>query len=370
MARTPVIPVDQITKIRTRTTWARPAFRKQEVNAAGRFLLSAGEKDFDWFVTNINEYDHSLHVINNWRSSHGYPLNTFQMNLRNASKRADPQALIAQRTKRLASITAKLSRFHQMKLTQMQDIGGCRAVVTNVKTVQRLADYYLAESKIKHELATVDDYIAIPQQSGYRGVHLVYRYFSDSAATSIYNGLKIEMQLRSKYQHAWATAVETVGAFVREALKSSAGSDEWLRFFALMGTAIALREGSTPVPGTPHTHEELICELRDLATFLNVDSRLRAYGEALQRIEGTTKDAHYFLLDLDTRANELKITGYRTGQLSIAQEKYLEIERYSKEKPEKDAVLVSVESIGTLPRAYPNYFADTRVFSGPAAEDT
>jgi hypothetical protein len=27
-----------------------------------------------------------------------------------------------------------------------------------------------------------------------------------------------------------------------------------------------------------------------------------------------------------------------------------------------DAVLVSVDSLAALPRAYPNYFADTRVF--------
>jgi hypothetical protein len=41
----------------------------------------------------------------------------------------------------------------------------------------------------------------------------------------IYNDLKIEMQLRSQYQHAWATAVETVGTFIGQALKSSIGPE-------------------------------------------------------------------------------------------------------------------------------------------------
>ena len=90
----------------------------------------------------------------------------------------------------------------------------------------------------------IDDYISAPKASGYRGVHLMYRYKSDKKKT-IYNDLKIEMQIRSRYQHAWATAVETVGIFVGQALKTSMGDDRWLRFFALMGSAIAIREKTT-----------------------------------------------------------------------------------------------------------------------------
>ena len=124
-----------------------------------------------------------------------------------------------------------------MKLSQMQDLGGCRAVMDNVGAVRRLVGYYQKESGIKHELAKLDDYIAAPQESGYRGVHLVYRYYSDKKPKAMYNGLKIEMQLRSQYQHAWATAVETVGAFIGQALKSSMGDKEWRRFFSLMGSS-------------------------------------------------------------------------------------------------------------------------------------
>ncbi len=60
------------------------------------------------------------------------------------------------------------------------------------------------------------------------GCYLIYRYFSDRQTK--YNTLKVELQLRSQLQHAWAAAVETVGAFVQQALKSSLGEEEWLRF--------------------------------------------------------------------------------------------------------------------------------------------
>ena len=72
---------------------------------------------------------------NNWRSSHGMPLNTFRKTLRLYATRLDSQSLVAQRIKRLSSIELKLRRFPTMKLSQMQDLGGCRAIVNSVQTV-------------------------------------------------------------------------------------------------------------------------------------------------------------------------------------------------------------------------------------------
>jgi hypothetical protein len=56
--------------------------------------------------------------------------------------------------------------------------------------------------------------------------------------------------------------VETVGTFVRQALKSSQGEAEWLRFLALMGTALAFRERTSPVPDTTTDPRELVKALR------------------------------------------------------------------------------------------------------------
>jgi Region found in RelA / SpoT proteins len=343
--------------------WASPKHSREEVNRAGKVLVSELYSDLEDgdFITDA-EWAHSLEVINNWRSCHGYPLNTFQLNLRKAARRIDGSSLIAQRTKRLSSIANKLRRFPTMKLSQMQDIGGCRAVVKSVSAVRDLADFYQNTSRIKHKLATCDDYIAKPPESGYRGIHLVYRYYSDKRGSKKFNDLKIEMQLRSQYQHAWATAVETVGTFIRQALKSSVGEADWLRFFALMGSALALRERTTPVPGTPTKRSELMDELAEYTIRLNVEHRLRVYGDALQAIEQTEKDAHYYLLRLDPASTELFITGFRSGQIAEAEKQYAEAEKHVKSHPGTDAVLVAVDSVAALRRAYPNYFADTRAF--------
>lgn len=336
--------------------WATPQFSKKQVNAAGKVLIDPDASVFD--------QSKALQVINNWRASHNFPLNTFQIYLRKKVREVHPDGVVAQRIKRLASIELKLSRFPTMTLSQMQDIGGCRAVLKNVAQVRELREIYRS-SRIKHELHTDDDYIENPKQSGYRGVHLIYRYYSDRSEA--YNSLKIEMQLRSQYQHAWATAVETVGTFVQQALKSSIGTDEWLRFFELMGGEIAYREGTAAVPGTPSNREELRRELRRVERELDVSRRLPLYGAALRHVEaGNTRDnSYYYLLELDPDEPSLFITGYPKSHSELANAAYTEIERAIASRDSRgDAVLVSADGIAQLRRAYPNYFADTRVFVG------
>lgn len=332
--------------------WAAPNYTKREVDRAGRALVSDELLQPD--------FSHALAVLNNWRSCHSFPLNTFQVGLRHKARSVDPDALVAQRIKRLSSIEAKLRRFPLMNLSQMQDIGGCRAVVRTVAHVRQLAELHRL-SPFKHKLVRTDDYLSTPQASGYRGVHLIYRYFSDRSPT--YNGLLIEVQLRSQLQHAWATAVETVGTFLKQALKSSQGHAEWLRFFALMGSALALRERTAAIPATPSSRTELFAELTQAAIALDVERRLAAYGDALQTLEEpSVANAHYYLMVLDPAADTITIRGYSKAELPLATQHYLDVERTLDEETGAEAVLVSVDSIAALKRAYPNYFLDTRAF--------
>jgi len=293
--------------------WATPQFTKGAVDRAGRVLANS--------LATPEELNEALIVINNWRSSHSFPLNTMQVGLRRRARQVDPEALVAQRIKRLSSIEAKLRRFDKMMLSRMQDIGGARAVVGSVSKVRELVALYQS-SDLKHKLVGIDDYIAAPQSSGYRGIHLVYRYYSDKSST--YNGLQIELQLRSPLQHAWATAVETVGTFLKQALKASQGHAEWLRFFSLMGSALAIREKTALVPGTPSSHRELTRELRRAAKSLDVSRRLESYGAALRTLEDpSATGGDFFLLALNPSEGTVSITGYTRAKLEQATSDYL-----------------------------------------------
>lgn len=331
--------------------WTSPQYSKTVVDRAGQTLIS----DF----RSREDLEQSFQIISNWRSSHSFPLNTFQMSLRKKAGLADSSSLVAQRIKRLSSIEAKLRNEGSMQLSRMQDIGGCRAVLGDVPHVRRLRESY-EEGHLKHRLVKENDYIASPKASGYRSLHRVYRYFSDKNDT--YNGLQIEIQMRSQLQHAWATAVETVDTFLGQSLKASRGSEDWLRFFSLMGSALAVREGTPLVPGTPDSHAELRAEIRDYATSLDVDAALRAYGLALKSTEmPEARGARYFLMELRPTQGSIKVTAYTSRHLSLATQRYLEVERALVGRG-AEAVLVSVDSLSVLRRAYPNYFLDSNKF--------
>lgn len=332
--------------------WTTPQFSRGQVDAAGRML---GVKVDD---TNISEYLHALEVIGNWRSSHSFPLNTMQNGLRKRGLRIDPNALVAQRIKRLASIDLKLRRFPGLRLSQIQDIGGCRIVLSDVKMIADVVDSW-QQSDVRHKLAKIDDYLVRPQRSGYRGVHLIYKYTSDR--NPHFNDLRVELQVRSQLQHAWATAVETVGTFLRQSLKSSLGETQWLRFFALMGTAIAIQEGTSAVDGTPANERELTDELARSVDALDVLNRLSVFGNALHLFEERKNTGEYFILVLDAANQEVVVYAYPRSRLDKAQRDYLYFEESARETG-KDAVLVSVNSVAALQKAYPNYFLDTRVF--------
>jgi hypothetical protein len=339
--------------------WTRPKYSRREVNEAGEFL----RRFIRDFSGSPEEMDHTLKVVGNFRASHAFPLNTFQISLRKRAHVLNVRNIVAQRLKRLSSIWAKLNRFERMKLGDIQDIGGCRAIVRTLDDVQRLVESYKSSS-IRHKLSHEDDYIQYPKDDGYRSRHLVYRYISDRS--EIYNGLKIEMQIRTPLQHAWATTVETVDAFTKQALKSSRGEPEWKRFFQLMGTEMAFREGTPPVPNTPLDIEELHRELRHCAGELQILSSLAGFTDALivtRRASAEGRKAAYFLLSLDNIKERLSVTGYKHAELDKAAKAYAREEEHIRAQKGTDAVLVSVDSIRNLQRAYPNYFADTRMFA-------
>jgi len=126
-----------------------------------------------------------------------------------------------------------------------------------------------------------------------------------------------------------------------------------------MGSALALRENSPTVPSTPQAAHTLKAELQQSAERLDVMSRLHAYGEAVQIIDQTKEDADYYLLELDTVAMRVNVTGYRHNELAKASADYLDIEKTISAGSGNDAVLVSADSMSALKRAYPNYFLDT-----------
>lgn len=326
--------------------WSAPQYTKGEVDKAGAALL----------LPQVSQSD--FKVVDNWRSAHNIPLLFFRGNLRKEANFIGDNYIVAQRIKRLTSITEKLRRFRTTRLSQIQDIGGCRGVLFDVSRVNELAEKY-RNGLLRTQLVSEKNYIVSPKPDGYRAIHFVFRYADRYEA---FRGLKIEMQLRSQKQHEWATAVETVGFFTHQALKSNKGTFEWRRFFSNMSSAIARMEGTNSVPNTDSDWYKLKLNLRDYAGDLDVEKQLIAYQHALNDLPNyDTRGFSYFLLLLDPTIPNLKLWVYKKDELQKATENYLDLERDIR-GTQQNAVLVSSGRATDLRRAYPNYFLDTTAF--------
>lgn len=84
-----------------------------------------------------------------------------------------------------------------MKLSRMEDIGGCRVVVPNMVESRELARRLKRNWTIKRDR----DYVLAPKPDGYRARHLV----------AVKDGRFVEIQIRTVLQDFWANTVERDG---------------------------------------------------------------------------------------------------------------------------------------------------------------
>lgn len=342
-----------------RMQWTKLKFTNSEINRAGDTLISESSE--------LSEIDTAGDILSNWRSAHSFPLHTFAIRLKKLAAQVDIDTLVVRRLKRTPSILKKLKRDQtsKMKMSRMQDVAGTRAVLGDIKKVEELLELYRKSRGTKHKLHKFKDYIKEPKSDGYRSVHLVYRYYSDKNAE--YDGLSVEIQIRTKLQHFWATAVETVDHFTRQAIKSNEGEKDWMDFFRLVSSVFAIAENMPTVPNTPLEKKDLYVAVIYLAKKLDVVKKMNEWARIHKIIEGFEKENpkkfDYYLLDLDLRTKELKINGFTKDQEEVANSEYSRREeRMLRNREDKDIVLVSAETTKELRKAYPNYFLDTKEF--------
>jgi len=332
-----------------------PKYSKSEISRAGKILISSKPTPKD--------YSHAIEVVNAWRISHAYPINTFKSSLHKKTKEYK-KPIIAQRLKRLPTIIDKLNRYPSMELARMQDIGGVRAVVNSIREVRELQIIYQDPTRFTHELVREDDYILSPKTDGYRGVHLVFKYNNLRYKDAIqYNGHLIELQLRTKLQHSWATAVETMGTFRGEALKSDKGSKDWLKFFAVTSSAFAITEKSELVPEYMTLNAiETYKEIARLEKKLDVFEHIRGLAIAANAIHTKGYGGFYNLIILNSESHTVQINSYTRDQLLQASNDYSDTEAQAAKGAKIEPVLVSAGPLKELKKAYPNYFLDVNDF--------
>ena len=303
------------------------------------------------------EIRESLEVISNWRAYHAMPLDTFAKVLRKrvGMVSRSQNAMVARRLKRTPSILLKLKTHKTMRLSAMQDIGGLRAIVDNVAQVNGLVKMYRM-SKSRHTLFSLDDYIANPKDDGYRSVHLVYKLKKEPS-------LFIEIQVRSYFQHIWATAVEVFGTLKNSSFKSGYGDKEWLNFFQLLSSIFSLKE-KTSIMGTHRKLmkgkllEQVKEKIDDLKAIEKLSMHTALYKITFEYSKTTGRRGHYFLIILNSSQNTVSIRQFSAAQIKEAIKSYREEEEEAYNNTNVNVVLVHSDGVKKLELSYPNYFMD------------
>ena len=188
-----------------------------------------------------------LIILDEYRRSFGEAYESVVRTIRQ-SLRLEPTGRPAKST---GSIGEKLRR-ESIRLSQIQDIAGCRLVVGDSVEQERV----VASLRAVFPGASVIDRRVNPSY-GYRAVHIVARI----------SGKPIEIQVRSLLQHRWAERSEKLSDVLDPTIKYGGGDDEIREFLAGQSALVATYEAlEKQVAGTHEKDlpEQTLLELQEI----------------------------------------------------------------------------------------------------------
>ncbi|WP_206453152.1 RelA/SpoT domain-containing protein [Aurantimonas marina] len=298
-----------------------------------------------------------LAVIDVWRAAHRSVLNTFQAILRNRTKGTD--IVVAQRHKRRSTIFGKLRRYPTMQLARMDDVAGCRLIFPNAEELYAFR-HHLHCAHFNHSLKNQPDkydYIKRPKATGYRGIHDVYAYDVNSVHGKPYKGLLIELQYRTFYQHAWATAVEVVGFITESQPKFQEGDKRYEEALSLASEIIARTCEDANSCRPDLSDAELTEQFLALDNELGLMRMLRALNSANNEVTEKKNIILIFGEPEEGKPPPLEMKSYRDA--TDALRALFELE---KQHVGKDIVLVRADTSDEVRIAFRNYFSDATEF--------
>jgi putative GTP pyrophosphokinase len=283
--------------------------------------------------------------------------------------------ILAQRLKRLESVRIKLTNGTVNNLVTMGDIGGLRIILNDLDAVSTFQEAFCPKRRGHITLQDTKDYIQHPKANGYRSLHLQLQVVHNH---DIFTALPIELQVRTKLQHAWATAVEVAGVIQNKHYKTGDWDANWEHFFQAASKVLAHKE----------THPKAQLPT-DLLQALRHANQLETQTTALDTLKNASKACKSLTSPPPSKAKKVK---KHDGQVMLVLQKresgnptenvwiweadwktvpkkpslfgpsFVSFER-NYEKHKKGMVLtIYLDDMKHLKEAYPNYFLDTQVF--------
>ncbi|MGY4413200.1 ppGpp synthetase/RelA/SpoT-type nucleotidyltransferase [Bradyrhizobium sp. LB7.1] len=330
-------------------------FSMKEVLRAGEALAGA----VPWNnKAEAEEAKKVFRVAHNWRDSHAYPMRVVRQELIGQMQRQKlgVAGATGARLKRMPSIRRKLANIPG-NLNQMNDLAGCRVILPSMWDVETFLQGF--RNRTSNEVFREYPYIQEMKPDGYRSHHMILK-FRGSDEAAVYQGRRVEIQIRTQLQHSWATAVEAVGLYRREDLKAGRGDPDWLRLFRLMSEEFAVEEACEQLS------DERLAEITVLEKKLDAVETLERLSQAFAYSESVIFDPRdkpdYFQIEYNRAEGKVHIRPFFGPIYATMSYDAAELRNAESGSGETKIVLVEVDEIENLRTAYPNYFGDVQKF--------
>lgn len=291
--------------------------------------------------------DEDLDLLQAHRLSFTEPLFKIFKELTQYKSTIQRSAIIAFRLKRITTIINKVIRKPKMQLNRMWDIAGIRIIFDDEASARRMVSLMMEKYEVRGQ---VRNYFEKPKKIGYQAFHL---YLTESES-----GKVVEVQIRTRNTHNWATLVEITDVLYNTRLKEE-GYDsniEWGKFHHLVSSNKELKEDEANFLYKQLDKHDFISRLAD--TFRKNTSIVKKQWQNVHH-----KDK-YFLIELSSDSIP-KLSGY--SNYEKAEEDY-----FNAYKKDEGAliVLTSIDkpSFEQISIAYANYILSYHKFINDVQE--
>ena len=170
-----------------------------------------------------------------------------------------------------------------MSLSNMYDIAGCRSIVSSIPQILSIVEDF--EKNEDFEIIDRKDYIREPKLSGYISYHLIVKSVKEEK-------LLIEIQLRTREMHNWATLVEITDLIFDIKLKEGQNHDKLFQFHKLL---------SSPVKEMSLEEKEKLIEIeKELDIVKKLISLFKSSYESVERWSNSVDtESEYLIMELD-----------------------------------------------------------------------
>lgn len=322
------------------------AVSRSRIDRAGRYLSSGN----DLTEEGIELED----VFDAYRASHLGPLSTTTLELQRLLHGFGGRYYIAQRLKRKPQILRKLKRL-SVRLTQLQDIGGCRIIVETNKGVDNLIEFISRNisGSQKYRLLRITDYRERGRdKTGYRAAHLILER----------EGKTLELQVRSRIQHYWAESIERTSVIYGHYLKEQEGDEVVISYFKSLSDIFYEIESGRDLS----TQSKIdLDDLRERAQQIIYQSDVNRLFDSsvnedivqtLTSVQGASEALNNWIIVFDWKNGQFLTWDSVGRDAEEATKKYVDYERQFPADEDYEVVLIGSSDVATVRQTHSHYF--------------